>query len=246
MQPAPETRTPVAQFTPEGPPRWTPAWYLQRHPSTWWWFLVPVITLGFTTFAIVGFAAVQLRRLGSFRGFAVNLVLAFAYLAVDVAYFTATSVLAPGGTPYEFLVGLSILVGWVIGTAHVALLQYCVQRAETSSDPAIAAARWRVQRRQEARRIAESNPAMALELRIGRPEIPGREYVDAGLIDLNHVPAEWLCSELEMTRAQADEIVAVRTERRGFTAVDEIVLYCSLITHARFEAIRDRLIVLPW
>ncbi len=56
--------------------------------------------------------------------------------------------------------------------------------------------------RQQARELADSNPALARELGIGRPDIP-HEYDDGGLVDVNHVPGGVLASSLGLTAAES-------------------------------------------
>lgn len=46
-----------------------------------------------------------------------------------------------------------------------------------------------------ARHIVQTNPALARELRIGRPDLP-REYDDDGLVDVNCVPGAVLADRL--------------------------------------------------
>lgn len=83
-------------------------------------------------------------------------------------------------------------------------------------------------RRAEARQIVERDPAMARELRIGRPDLPGRTYDDGGLVDLNHAPPETLTQYLELTSAYVDELCRARTELQGLSALGEITAYTNL------------------
>ena len=50
----------------------------------------------------------------------------------------------------------------------------------------MAAARTRIERRATGRHMLASQPALAHEVGIGRPDIPGAD--DYGLIDVNHCP----------------------------------------------------------
>jgi DNA uptake protein ComE-like DNA-binding protein len=121
-----------------------------------------------------------------------------------------------------------------------------VPSAAPGNAMALALVAARAQRRGEARELVLRNPAAALELKVGRPDIPNRHYDDGGLVDVNHVPAEWLVAGLEITPAQAGQIVDVREQRGGFLAPDEVLVHCSQIQAARFELIRDRVVVLPY
>ena len=64
------------------------------------------------------------------------------------------------------------------------------------------------------------DPALARELRIGRPDLP-REYDDGGLVDINHAPAEVIATS-GMTLELAQKIVEVRETVGGFISAEEL------------------------
>lgn len=109
------------------------------------------------------------------------------------------------------------------------------------AEPAIAVAQWRIQRRHAAREILAGNPALAAELRIGRPDLP-RQYDDGGLVDVNHVPAAILVRELDIPAEVAAHVVAERDRLGGFSGADELLVYCEGITPERLRIIQDRLV----
>ncbi|SDT78672.1 hypothetical protein SAMN04489716_8469 [Actinoplanes derwentensis] len=112
-------------------------------------------------------------------------------------------------------------------------------------DPALARARWRAGRREEARKLQATQPSMAAELMIGRPDMPGRQYDDGGLVDVNHVPAEHLARHLHIDRPLADEIIAVRDVHNGLSTPEELIVYCAALTPEKLATFRDRLIFIP-
>jgi hypothetical protein len=221
---------------------------VRHRPSVWWWFLLPMLTLGFgACFGVFAGA----RRLRSRP----QMYAAGGYLLVTIAYFCIGftqpagpklgvvdpgSLLAIAGYPF-------IAVNWLGGTIHTLILQFiAVQRPEPlPSDPALAVAIQRAAVRAEARRLALTNPAMAWELRIGRPDLTGRTYDDGGLVDLNHVPAGWISLSLQLPPPLAEQIVAVRERRGGFRLADELVIYCDGMTPERLAVIRDFLLFGP-
>jgi hypothetical protein len=75
--------------------------------------------------------------------------------------------------------------------------------------------------RNNARRIAANDPALAQALKIGRPDLP-RHFDDGGLIDLNGAPAALLGTLPGVTGQQAAAIVLSRTQYGRFRAVDEL------------------------
>jgi len=82
-------------------------------------------------------------------------------------------------------------------------------------------ARERHRRRQGARQITHREPALARDLRIGRPDLP-RQYDDGGLVDVNHVPEHVLTAVLGLTPEQARRIVTERQRTGGFSSIEEI------------------------
>jgi hypothetical protein len=217
----------------------------QRRPSVWWWFLLPLLTLGFGACFGVFIGAHRLRSRP-------QMFAAAGYLLVNVVFFGIAftqpvgpklgvvepgTLLAIAGYPF-------IAVNWVGGTIHTLVLQFiAVQRPEPfPTDPAMAVAVQRAAIRAEARRLAVTNPAMAWELKIGRPDLIGRTYDDGGLVDVNHVPAGWIALSLQLPRPLADQIVAARERRGGFRLADELVIYCDGMTPQRLAVIRDFLL----
>lgn len=211
-------------------------------PSTWWWFLVPLLTLGLGTFPMVFYGAAKLR---SRR----HRLSALGYLGATLGFFVGVQFTdEQRAGVLDAVLMLLLLVTWLGGVAHVAVLQSRVRSAgaaEPEVDPALMAAERRSARRREARRLQADRPGLAAELRIGRPDLPGRQYDDGGLVEINHVPAEWLVRVLDLTPAVAAEIVEARARCGGFTCPEELVLYCDSMTPDQLGLIRDRLTFVP-
>jgi len=112
------------------------------------------------------------------------------------------------------------------------------------ADPEVLAAQQRLARREESRALLTSNPALAAELHIGRPDL-GRQYDDGGLVDINHVPAEVIVRELGLPPPVAEELVAQRTRVGGFHSADDLVVYCDAVTPHQVAVLRDRLLFTP-
>jgi hypothetical protein len=210
---------------------------------------VPLLTFGLGTFPMVLVGAVKLRSRG-------HRLAAFGYLAATIGFLVGVQFTDENRVGALDLVLIPLaLVTWLGGVAHVAVLQTRVRAAGAVAatepampreiDPALAAAQWRSGRRREARQLQAEQPGVAAELRIGRPDLSGRQYDDGGLLDVNHLPAEWLVRGLDLTPAVATEIVDVRTRCGGFVSPEELVLYCDGMTLERLEMIRDRLVFVP-
>ncbi|MBL7255376.1 hypothetical protein [Paractinoplanes lichenicola] len=214
-----------------------------KRNTTWWWFLVPTFTCGFGAFAMVFTGGYKLKSRA-------HMAAAVAYLVVTVGFACGAGLTAPDdpsadrGTAYDLAMAAFLLIVWLGGTLHTVFLQLKVAK-QVPPPPAVAAAAWRVQRREEARELVRSNPGMAWELRIGRPDIEGRQYDDGGLVDVNHMPAAWLAYSLQIPQPLADEIALQRGLRQGFTSPDELVVYCAGMTPERMAMIRDLLLFRP-
>ncbi|MFC4064551.1 ComEA family DNA-binding protein [Actinoplanes subglobosus] len=239
-------------------PRVAPGWQYETPPRTGWWYLIPLFTCGYGTPVMVMVAALKLRS-------RLHAALALGYFAAVLALVVARATASTGydSDDENAVVGFVSLVLWITGTIHVAALQMRVRErffrraAErhhgfahyaplgTGVDPALAAAQWRAARREEARQLQATQPAMANELMIGRPDLPGRQYDDGGLVDVNHVPAEWLHRYLTIDRDLAERIVEARDRHNGFTTAEELVVYCDGLTPAKLDLFRDRLVFVP-
>jgi Helix-hairpin-helix motif len=92
---------------------------------------------------------------------------------------------------------------------------------------AIAAANIRRDLRRRAREQAAQDPALARELRIGRPDLP-RQYDDGGLVDLNHAPVPVLTALSGVTLEIAERIVSMREHVGCFSSAEELVATVDL------------------
>jgi hypothetical protein len=101
------------------------------------------------------------------------------------------------------------------------------ERQSVAFDPALRFALRQRERRKAAREIAQKDPALADELRIGRPDLD-RDFVDGGLIDVNAVPQWVLETTPGITPALAERIVAERDRRDGFESGADLVVYADV------------------
>jgi hypothetical protein len=241
-------------------PRVAPGWHQQLPPRTGWWYLIPLFTCGYGTPLMVILGGVKLRS-------RLHTLLGFGYFAVIAALIVTRMIAPPGRDADDSGIvsagGILSLVLWIAGTTHVAWLQMKVRERwyrtaavrhqrgltpwqyGTGVDPALAAAQWRAARREEARQLQTTQPAIANELMIGRPDLPGRQYDDGGLVDVNHVSADWLVRYLTIDRGLADRIVEARDLHNGFTTAEELIVYCDGLTPAKLDLFRDRLVFVP-
>ncbi|RAY15225.1 helix-hairpin-helix domain-containing protein [Actinomadura craniellae] len=185
------------------------------------WALVPFLSYGFGTPFSFGYAALRRRSAGlgvAAGGYGLGTVGAIALMSVG----------HPGAI---FLALLLMTFLCVTGTVHSFVVRGSVFPREQSGNwrnkQAIGVAKYRMMLRQEARTLVRDDPALAHELRIGRPDLP-RGYDDGGLIDVNHAPAATLAMLPGLTPELVERIVQKRTEQGGFVSVEELALDADL------------------
>ncbi len=202
----------------------------RRH--LWWWFAVPLATIGLGSFPIILYGSLRTRTRWSLWTTPV-------YLGISTWAFADTA---------DLPISLLIIVCMLTASAHATYLSYRFAQqlaaAGPVADPAIAVAQAAIDRRREAREILHHDPALAAELRIGRPDLD-RTYDDGGLIDVNHVPAETLVAALEMHPIVAAEIVDVRSLRSGFFSADDLLVSVDSVNPDWLDVVRDRLVFVP-
>lgn len=196
------------------------------------WASVPVWSfslLAFAPFLRIALARRRTRDWGVFAG----------YLAAVIVTMTLMSVAGPDAA---VTAAGGILAVVLAGTAAVHAFVAFRPGAPTvggsrASELAVATARARMRRRQQARELAESNPVLARELGIGRPDVP-HDYDDGGLVDVNHVPGDVLASRLGLTAAESAAVITVREKLGRFSGPEELTAYTDLAPR-RVDALRD-------
>jgi hypothetical protein len=105
-------------------------------------------------------------------------------------------------------------------------------------DPALARALEAREKRAVARELARTDPMLADDLHIGRPDL-GHEFDDGGLIDINSAPADLMVSTFHLKPSDGQSIVQVRERRGGFASVEEMLVLVELPVSA-WNRIKDR------
>jgi hypothetical protein len=210
------------------------------------WASVPVWSFGFLSFVPSLAYAITRRRKADWAVFA-------AFLAATIGLIVAAGTIGSGNGG-----GTAAFGGFIIALAgcaavHAAIvfrpggvLAAPVAASAVPPGPrqhnkaAIAEAKDRLERRKEARRLAETDPALARDLHIGRPDVP-RDYDDGGLVDVNHVPGAVLATGLGLTPDEVTDVIAARDKLGKFTSADEVCAYTDL-SPDRVDELRDLMI----
>lgn len=220
-----------------------------------WYPLVTLPTLGFGSWIPFTHAAYRLKSTSA-------QVAGVLYSFVSII---SIAVIGEASSPATAMVGLGLLLaGLVAGTSHLIVLSRRIgarngrpakvieaprrRKAQPAQkptqkpkvDPALAKALAAREKRKQARELAVTDPVLADELHIGRPDL-GRTYDDGGLVDINNAPAASISSVCRIKLADAKAIVELREERGGFANVDEMLVLVDLPVSA-WDRIRERAI----
>jgi hypothetical protein len=195
------------------------------------WAALPLVTVGMAAGPCFAYAAVR-RRSPAFAGAAV------AYVGASVAV-VWNNVVHPGSL-FGLDAGVAAVLGlWTVSSVHALAVRRRVFRAPVQ-DEAVIAAKDRIRRREEARRLVARDPGLARELGIGRPDQPS-DYDDGGLLDVNHVPEECLRVQGGLDAAMVRTIIATREKVGRFDGRHDLEILAGLDPDI-LDEVADRLI----
>jgi|SRR5690348_4026943 len=198
-------------------------------------WLVLCLPVGLTTWAAFLYIGIRARR----RQW---LAWAAVYLAAVVAWLVLDAPDNPGSDAQGIAAALA-LAAWIGGGVHALVISNdAVRRIRGSEDPAVEAAETRVERRAAGRHLLASKPALAREVGVGRPDIPGAD--DYGLVDVNHCPAAALTRLPGIGSDLAARIVREREQAGGFSSVEDLGVLLDL-PPSTVDGLRDTAIFLP-
>jgi helix-hairpin-helix protein len=202
--------------------------------ATIMWALIPLLTLGLLAFVPFAHAAAKLqdRRLW---------LVAACYAVVTVGLFgplADASNTSDLGAALFTAAWFALIVG---STVHALVLRRRVF-SPPAVQPAMAAALADRELRQQARAIVAGDPALARELRIGRPDLL-RQFNDGGLVDVNHVPNQVLAERLGLSPAEAARVVEARERLGGFSSAAELCAFAE-VPDATIDPVQERLVFL--
>jgi hypothetical protein len=192
---------------------------------TWLWWAGTLIPFGFLTPALFAAAAIRVRKPA--WG-----IWAAAYALVIYSALVVTES-AADESDLEGAAALIMVVGWLAGAGHgFVVRREFAQRLEGPTTP-LERARDAISRRKEAQRLAQREPQAALEMGLGRPDLPGATHM--GVIDVNHAGIDALAKLPGVSDAVAREIADARKEIDGFKSVEDL----GVVLHLDGDAVED-------
>jgi len=199
------------------------------------WASIPVWSLSLLAYVPFLRLAFARRRTRDWLVFA-------GYLAASTAVLILLAVPGPDDPASDTAAAAAIALAlalMAVGAVHafVAFRPLPQASGALASEQALTTARARMDRRRQARELAERNPVLARDLKIGRPDLP-HDYDDGGLVDVNQVPGDMLASRLGLTPAESAAVIAARDQLGRFSSPEELSLYAQLPPD-RMEALRD-------
>jgi hypothetical protein len=199
-----------------------------------WWILLTLVPFGATAWVALLYAGVQAKNR---RWIAWGIV----YFVLLVAGFTLLDEEGDAGLRDDIAVVLWAS-SWIVPFGHSLAIRKRFLELTGRRDREFAEAAALADARAEARRLAREDPARALELGVGRPDLP-RSF-DGGLVDLNNAPLAEIERVPGIDRSLAQTIVRVREEINGFDSLDDLGLVIG-VDASTIDEVRRHVVVLP-
>lgn len=214
-----------------------------------WYYSLPILTVGLFAWVPFLHAAAKTHRAEPRK-----LAIIYGVVAVVLASLstlTQSDAEVPFGPNLSTLVTLLIITSVAYACYRLHPLRVAVyglddppEVAPTASQQAVALALGDRGHRDEARKLASSDPALARDLHIGRPDLP-HTFEDGGLVDLNAVSAEIIAAGCGVSQDLAGRIVDFRKSWGGhFSTIEEALAYVDM-SEAEAALLRDRGICMP-
>jgi DNA uptake protein ComE-like DNA-binding protein len=195
------------------------------HPNRW--LLLVALGFGFTTWAAFLYVGIRARRRSWLAWAAVYGTLLVLWPVLDSS--------APHNSAAAGLGELALALAWLGGTAHAAAVRRGAAM-RPSGGARLEAARQRIERRADGRRLAARDPRLAREVGVGRPDVSGSD--DFGLVDVNHASQDALCRLPGITPEVARRIVETREPLGLFKSAEDVGISLDLSPNV-VDDIRD-------
>jgi hypothetical protein len=138
---------------------------------------------------------------------------------------------------------LLMVIAWAGAFVQaLALRGEYVRRVSRRRRDSVLVARRRMEERRRARELVRSDPALARELGVGRPDVPGATPM--GVVDVNHAEADALAKLPDVDPELAERIVAVREEVDGFSSAEDLGIVMDLEPGV-IDSLREHAVIVP-
>ena len=155
-----------------------------------WWVALAAVPFGFTTWAAFLYAGLRTKRRSLLVASGVYGAMLIGYVLLDTAGHSRGADLAVGT--------ILALGAWIGGFVHALAIRRSVEaQLDLVDSTAVEAASRALARRQYGRELVRTQPALAKQLGVGRPDLPNSDSY--GLIDVNHADAAALATLPGMT-----------------------------------------------
>jgi hypothetical protein len=197
-----------------------------------WWVLWSVVPFGWLSW-------IGLVHAGARARMPLMIAVAVLFLASTVAAF-ATS----GDDDGPNVSGAISVIGYVAGVGvSLGFAPLWQRRMRRLREPLpIDRAKARLDAREEAIELARTDPTLAREAGVGRPDIAGAQH--GGVVDVNMAPHSVLAQLPGIDDATAREIVRLREELDGFTSLMDLGSTLDLPADT-VEDLRGRVVFIP-
>jgi DNA uptake protein ComE-like DNA-binding protein len=197
------------------------------------WPLISLIPLGFGAWAPIYAGAKARKPLWIALGVLWSLVVIGGLVANELSSHAGSDDLAGG----------ILIIGWIGAIATSFSLAPAYRRQMASPlQAAVEAGDLRLSDREQAQRLARTNPKLAEEIGIGRPDRAGA--ADAGLVDINNASVTALLELPGVDGGLATRIIETRERVRGFSSLEDLGLVMDLDGDL-VEGLRDKTVFLP-
>lgn len=218
---------------------------VERPVASWFWALAPLYTLGLGTPMVMVHAAA--KKLSLLQALA-----ATVYVTALVSMFVVDR---DAGGLQRTLFDVGMAVNLIVGAAHALAVRRWVFSGDPAHDArpsglahqqALALAQHQdyTAARAEAHRIVATDPALARGLVIGRPDLPGRQFPDGGVVDVNQATVGMLVRYAALPEDVARRIVGARDQVGELASYDDLLVTADVDHHVT-DRVRDWLVFIP-
>ena len=155
------------------------------------------------------------------------LALTAGLVVVGVVLFSSVDENHQDGSVRSSVAAVMVLTAMAVGGFSAFFVPRKMPTQAPAELPGVKQALARRRLRQQFQDLAAQDPALALELHVGRPDRP-RQIDDGGLVDLNALDATMLQQYARLSPTEAQQVLVARHKLDRLSDVDELVVFGDL------------------